>query len=360
MEEFHPGTRIVSGSGAVSALGTLGARRLFLVTDPYFAKNGTAEKIARASGAETVEIFDRVQPDPGVELAAAGTAVFQKFQPDLTVALGGGSALDLGTAIRYFAKSPIPLAAVPTTSGSGSEVTDFAILTHGTGKHPLVDRSLRPDLAILDSDLLATLPPSLIADTGFDVLTHAAEAAVGRNRGCFSDLYAREAFRTVYGNLLASFEGDARVRLPIHVASTMAGLAFTHAGLGLCHALSHSLGGRFHIPHGRLNAILLPSVIRYNARTAAPLYGELARAAGIPGSADTVAVRNLCNGLIRLRKNLRLPQTLAEAGAEPSEIRRGMGELVRTALADPCCKTHPTAPEEGAVRAILEEVTGHV
>ena len=356
MQNFSMGTRIVSGAGAVSVLEELRAEKVMVVSDPYFRE--TARRLGELSGAGEIRIFDRVQPDPTVELAAEGTAEFRAFGPGLLVALGGGSAMDLAKAVKYFSKSEVPLAAIPTTSGSGSEVTDFAVLTHGAVKHPLVDPRLRPNLAILDSDLLQTLPKSLIADAGFDVLTHAAEAAVAKHAGAFSDLYAREAFKLAYGALPASYAGHTEVRLKIHMASTMAGIAFSQAGLGLCHALSHSLGARFHVPHGRLNAILLPSVIRVNAHGAAHRYGELARAAGIVGSADSVAVRNLCNGLLRLRKELHLPETLAQAGISAREIWENMGDIVKAALADPCSRTNPLEPEDFVVRRILDEVTG--
>lgn len=360
MEEFSLETRIIAGAGAVSALGSFGAKRLFLVTDPFFMKNGTAQRIAALAKAQQVEIFDRVEPDPTVALAAEGTAKLRAFGPDLLVALGGGSAMDCAKAMAYFAQGDVPLVAIPTTSGSGSEVTDFAILTHGKAKHPLVDPRLRPTAAILDSDLLTQLPPGLIADAGFDVLTHAAESYVATRAGVFSDLYARESFRIAYAVLPASFAGKTEVRLKMHMASTMAGIAFTHAGLGICHALAHSLGGMFHVPHGRLNAVLLPAVIECNANAVPGRYAELARFAGMGGSADAVALRNLKNGIARLRRELGLPQTLRQAGIDPRQIAQNMPMIVETVLEDPCCETNPVKVEEFVIRRILEAVTGHV
>ena len=152
MEEFSCKTRVVSGSGTIRMLGKLEKKKLFLVADPFFVKNGVAKQVADASGCREVELFDQVQPDPTVELAAEGTAKLRTFGPDLVVALGGGSTMDLAKAMSYFGKGEHLLAAIPTTSGSGSEVTDFAILTHDKVKHPLVDKKLRPDLAILDGD----------------------------------------------------------------------------------------------------------------------------------------------------------------------------------------------------------------
>ena len=360
MEEFSCKTTVISGSGTIGALSRFGARRLFLVTDPYFMKNGTAKRVAEAARCAEYEIFDKVRPDPSVELAAEGTARVRTFQPDLLVALGGGSAMDCAKAMAYFAKGDYKVVAIPTTSGSGSEVTDFAILTHDRVKHPLVDRRLRPDMAILDSDLLQELPKGLIADTGFDVLCHAAESYVAKNAGTITDLYAREAFSGAYAALPASFAGNKNVRLKVHLCATMAGMAFTQAGLGLCHAMAHTLGGMYHVPHGRLNAILLPSVISCNAHVAGKKYAELARGAGMGGSADTIAVRNLKNGLIRLRRELSLPETLVQAGVDPRSLWRNVEQIVRSALEDPCCATNPMPVEGFLIRRILEEVTGRV
>lgn len=358
MSKFCCKTKIVSGPGSVEYLKRLSAQRLLLVADPYFSQNGTASRLVQLSDAPQSRIFDKIQPDPSVELVAEGTALVRDFQPDTVVALGGGSAMDCAKAMVFFSQQSPQLVAIPTTSGSGSEVTDFAVLTHGKTKHPLVDEKIRPAVAILDSDLLENLPRSLIADTGFDVLCHALEAFVATDASSVSDALAKEAFCIAYASLPASFAGNTQVRGRIHDAATMAGLAFTHAGLGLCHALAHSLGGTFHLPHGRLNAILLPAVIDCNAHVCAPRYASLARAAGFPGAADTVAVRNLKNGLVRLRRELSMPQTLKEAGVDPKEVRFHTPALVEAVLADPCCKTNPLPVEDFVVRRILEEVTG--
>ena len=267
--------------------------------------------------------------------------------------------MDAAKAMAYFAKENLRLVAIPTTSGSGSEVTDFAILTHNSLKHPLVDPGLRPWAAILDSDLLENLPPSLIADAGFDVIAHGVEALGATGAGVFTDALAREAVRSVFENLPASFAGNRAVRLKIHQAATMAGMAFSQAGLGLCHAMAHSLGGLFHVPHGRLNAILLPSIVATNAHVAGAKYAELARFAGLGGSVETIAVRNLKNGLMGLRKELKLPETLAQAGVAPKEVQRAAEEIVKATLEDPCCKTNPVPVTRDLVLRVLEAVTGH-
>ena len=355
--EFHCKTRIFAGQGVLRELKTMHIGRLLLVCDPFFTKNGWAQKIQILSGAAQFEIFDEISPDPSAALAAKGTAKMNAFQPDTVIALGGGSAMDCAKAMVCFAEREARLMAIPTTSGSGSEVTDFAILTHNGVKHPLVDERICPEAAFLDSDLLETLPKTLIADCGFDVLSHAAEGYVATNSSPFTDALAESAFATVLQKLPVSFAGDQSCRLDIHCCATMAGIAFTRAGLGLVHALAHSLGGEFHIPHGRLNAILLPVVIEAN-KAARCKYAALARRAGLVGVSDTVAVRNLKNALCRLRQELGMPDTLIDAGISPDELWNKREKLMTAALHDPCCNTNPQPVTEETVRDILEEVTG--
>lgn len=358
MQEFYCKTRVIFGNDAWQWLSGHKWERLLLVTDPYFAQNGWAQRIADMVQAEKREIWDKVKPDPTVELAAEGTALMREFKPDLLIALGGGSAMDTAKAMVYFAGDGVTFVAIPTTSGSGSEVTDFAILTHGDVKQPLVDRRLQPDVALLIQELVEKLPPALVADGGFDVLSHAAESFVAKNANPITQAMAASSFSAVFASLSASYRGDTRVREKIHLASTMAGMAFSQSGLGLCHALSHALGGMFHIPHGRLNAILLPEVIACNGVSAGGEYAKLARMAGLGGSADTIGVRNLRNGLLRLRKELHLPATLKEAGVPPQKLWHHQGAIVEAALKDPCMQTNPIRCDAFQLRRILEAVSG--
>ena len=357
MECFNSPTRIFSGKSA-EILEQLDCGPTLLVADPYFVKNGTAHRLMEKI--PKWQLFDRVEPDPTVTLAAQGTAVVKEFAPQSIVALGGGSAIDLAKAMAYFSPQPVRLIAIPTTSGSGSEVTNFAILTHNGVKQPLVDDKLLPYGAILDESLLQQLPAKLVADTGFDVLAHALEAWASTKAGFVSDALAKEAYCLAFANLSASYGGVLSVRMKLHQASCLAGMAFSQAGLGLCHAMSHALGGMFHVPHGRLNAILLPETVSCNATAAQEKYARLARAAGLTGATDTLTVRNLKNGLLRLRRELHLPQTLQQAGIDPRAVRQRSRELVQAILEDPCCHTNPVPVEDFTVRRILEEVTGRV
>ncbi len=359
MKKFSCKTQILVATGGVSALQDLHSRRLFMVSDPYFAKNGVASRIADGSGAEQIQIYSDIEPDPTITQVAKATAVLKSFVPDTVVALGGGSALDSAKAMVYFSGLEVTFVAIPTTSGSGSEVTDFAILTHDGVKHPLVDERLRPDMAILDDDLLKELPPKLIADTGFDVISHGLEAYVATGAGDITDALAGQSFAIAFSCLASSYRGDRSVRLKMHTASLMAGMAFTEAGLGLCHAMSHTLGGMYHVPHGRLNAILLPAVIGINLQNATPQYARIARGAGISGAADGVAARNLKNALISLRKELDLPGTLAAAGVSPCEVGKQTEKIIASVLQDPCVQTNPVKVVPELVKKVLNEVTGH-
>lgn len=358
MKKFSCKTVIYSGENALQALGDMGIVRLLLVTDPYFEADGTAGRLGALSGAKEVRIYSGVEPDPSLELVARGTALLQQLRPDTVVALGGGSAIDCAKAMVWAAGLPVRLVAIPTTSGSGSEVTDFAILTHQGVKHPLIDPAVCPDAAILDDSLLKKLPPSLIADTGFDVLAHCIEGYVATGGSAVTRALAESAFAAAIAALPRSYSGVLSVRQQLHEASAMAGMAFSQAGLGACHALSHALGGLFHLPHGRLNAIVLPAVIEANSAGCMAQYARLARAAGFSGAADTVAVRGLKNGLLRLRRELELPADLARAGLSPAAVKRAEDQLVAAALADPCSKSNPVPVTDAYLRHLLEEVRG--
>lgn len=336
MQTFHLRTQVCFGEGALNALGTLLGRRYFIVTDPFFAKDGTAQRIGALCKGE-IEIFDGVRPDPPLSVVAEGLAGLQKFGADTLIALGGGSAIDCAKGMVSIGSDRPYFVAVPTTSGTGSEVTAFAILTHNGVKYPLVEPAVRPDMAILDDSLLENLPPSLIADSGMDVIAHCVEAVVAKNASPFTQSLAVTAFQSAMKLLFPSFQGERKGRGEIHLAATMAGIAFDHAGLGLCHALSHGLGGRFHIPHGRLNGILLPHVMAYNREACS--YGML-------GSNPVFSVS-------RLARRLRIPRTLSDAGIKAGEVLDAMDLLCEAALADPCCATNPRTPTMSDCRSIL-------
>ncbi len=336
MQTFQLSTKLCFGDGALAALRELPIQRALLVTDPFFAKNGTAARIAELCKGE-VQVFSEVQPDPPLSLVARGVALLRDFKPDTLIALGGGSAIDCAKGMLSLSGRELYFVAIPTTSGTGSEVTSFAVLTHEGVKHPLVEKNLRPQLAILDDSLLQGLPKGLIADAGMDVIAHCVEAVAAKGASSVSHALAVSAYHTTMKLLPQSYEGDVSVRGAIHCAATMAGAAFDNAGLGACHALSHALGGVFHLPHGKLNGILLPHVMEFNRSHAPyPLLGS-----------------NPIFAVTRLRRRLQLPASLTEAGLPRDKILQQAGAICKAALADPCSQGNPRPLSEGDYLALL-------
>lgn len=348
MQNFSLNTRLCFGEGALDALKTLDAQRVLIITDRFFAENGTAARLSALCKNAQTRIFDGVVPDPPLETIAEGVAMLQAFSPDVLLALGGGSAIDCAKGILSLGASKARLIAVPTTSGTGSEVTSFAILTHEGVKHPLVDEALRPSLAILDASLLEKLPRGLIADAGMDILAHCLEAVAAKNASPFSDAFAMSAYRLTLEKLPASFVGDASVRGDIHCAATMAGIAFDNAGLGACHALSHALGGAFHLAHGRLNGILLPHILRFNAQASPLPYARLAAFCGLTG------LRGLIFSLERLRRAVKLPASLTEAGLSRAALHKQADAICAAAEHDACVAGNPRPVTQADFRRLLE------
>jgi acetaldehyde dehydrogenase/alcohol dehydrogenase len=308
-------------------------------------------------------------------------------RPDLIIAVGGGSALDAAKAIRLFHESPelslaeltlpfldarkrvaqfpevehsVRLAAVPTTSGTGSEVSPAAVLTAGGRKLTLVDYSLVPDLAIVDPRLTLTMPPELTADTGIDALTHALEAGVSIFASPYTDAFCMQAMHLILDALPRACEdgSDLAARTAMSNAATLAGLAFSNAFVGVCHSLAHAVGARFGIAHGRANGIFLPHVLRYNAslptkfmpapgyRTyvAPERYAQVSHVIGLGGHGEAERRERLFARVDELLRELDMPRTLAEAGVPRAELDAALPELVRAAFADASIRTNPRIP----------------
>lgn len=354
MKRFSCGTELIYGAGCTEFLRTLGAKSALVVTDKFFSQSGLAQSVLTQSGC-IGEIFDAVKPDPSAELAAQGAAVMNRLKPDLLIALGGGSSIDCAKGILLAAENRPVFAAIPTTSGTGSEVTSFSILTHNGVKHPLVDKSIRPDYAVLDEKLLEKLPPSLVADSGMDAISHCIEAAAAAGATPVTDALAGEACRILLENLPRSFRGDASVRGEIHLAATMAGLAFDSAGLGAVHALAHALGGAFHVPHGRLVGVLLPHIMDFNRDCCTHSYAHLARMCQLGAATEILAVRNFRSAVCRLRKDLHLPATLQEAGISYKDLSAQISAVAKAAVHDACLSGSPRPMTEVQAIQILED-----
>lgn len=370
MEKFSSITTIYMGKDALASA-LCGAQKVFVVTDPFMVSSGKIGYVTNFLDDENIEytVFSDVQSDPDIETVAAGMARIIEFQPDHVVVLGGGSPIDAAKAIVYFAHRqgkipPSPFTAIPTTSGTGSEVSRFAVITdHKKNvKYPMVEESLLPTSAVLNAELVVSVPPKVTADAGLDVLTHAIEAFVSTERTDFTDAMAEKAIKLIYHHLLTVYQhpDDYAARQRVHNASCMAGIAFSNAGLGLNHAMAHTLGAKFHIAHGRANAILLPYVMSFNAGCSTSLTATAKRYAKIAYLCDisTSSVRQSALNVIRTirswEKKMDIPQTIGAAGVTESAFYKLLPEMVRDAMADGCLATTPQPCTKEDVERVFE------
>ena len=376
MQRFKLKTDIIFGQNALEALKTVKGKNVVVFTDKFLTENGTAHRIkALLTDCENVSIYSDVIPDPPVETVASGLKFLIENDIDLVVAVGGGSAIDAAKGTVFVARKHtgknIRLIAIPTTSGTGSEVTEFAVISDRQAgkKIPLVDEEMLPEMAILSCELTASVPPAVTADTGFDVLTHALEAYISKNANEFSDALAEKAVELWAEYIVPAYKNgnDMVAREKMHTASCLAGIAFNEAGLGVNHSIAHALGAHFHIPHGRANAMLLPHVLRYNTEldikfcvknanaTADKLEG-LARRLGYPGNSPDVGVRNMIHKIKEYQRWLNIPQTLGDAGVTRDQYMKAKQHIIESAIADACTATNPRVVDAKGIEEILDKI----
>lgn len=354
------------GEDAIGALRRLNHKRVAIVTDNFMATSGKTRYLINEMPQASVSIYSDVKPDPSIEILHAGAAQFKSFKPDAIIALGGGSSLDAAKGIKvtleeYFPGHAIELIAIPTTSGSGSEVTAYAIISDPQNgrKYPLIADELVPDCAILDARLVLSVPRQVAVDTGMDVLTHAIEALVSAQANDFSDALAEKAIALVWTHLPTVFDDEKNIdaRAHMHNASCMAGMAFNAAGLGLVHGMAHAIGGMLHIPHGKINAMLLPLVIDYNAAHSPAATARYLKCAAIMGiTAPTIQA--LTESIRALNRRFGIPATLAELGKDRSEFDALRPALIAAALADGCTATNPSPASASEVDRLLTQIAG--
>ncbi len=379
--------------------------RAFIVTDPGMVSLGYVDKILyylrKRPDHVHCEIFSDVEPDPSIETVQSGAKMMDEFKPDVIIALGGGSAMDAAKGMWLFYEHPdvdfnslrlrfldirkrafkfpkmrnkAQLVAIPTTSGTGSEVTSFAVISDKKNnmKYPLADYELTPNVAIIDPQFVMSLPKSATADTGLDVLTHAIEAYVSVMASDYTDGLAIKAIQLVFKYLPRAYKNgaeDAEAREKMHNASCIAGMAFTNAFLGLNHSIAHKIGGEYHIPHGRANAVLLPHVIAYNASAPSKFvsfpkynkfvadekYAEIAAALGLPAKTTAEGVKSLIDAVVGLMKEVNEPLSFAECGIDEETYMNKLSEIADKAFEDQCTTANPKLPLVKEIEEIMKK-----
>ena len=368
MDSFGIKTQIYFGNGALSRLKEIPYRKVLIITDPFVVQSKMIDLITKplSEGGITYEVFYDVVPDAPLDKISNGVKKFLEYKPEAIVAVGGGSAIDSSKAIREFALKIEPygevgLIAIPTTSGTGSEVTSFAVVNDTTAKvkYPLVSERLTAEEAILDAELVKSVPPAITADTGMDVFTHALEAYVSTAHNEFSSALAEKAIEICGVFLLRAYldGSDMHARQKMHVASCLAGLAFNSASLGITHSMAHQLGALFHIPHGRANAMLLPHIVEFNANInkhsrsqkeylpSVKRYANIAHILGLSNYNEVMSVRSLVNWIQFMQKEMNIPLTIQEIGTiTPDAYFAAVDKMAEAALADACTPTNPRVP----------------
>ncbi|XJS10019.1 bifunctional acetaldehyde-CoA/alcohol dehydrogenase [Aerococcaceae bacterium WGS1372] len=403
MQWFKVPSKIYFERDSIQYLKTMkDVNRVMIVTDKSIVKLGFTQKVIEQLEARpnqiTYQVFDQVEPDPDITTVEAGAQAMRDFQPDTIIALGGGSVMDAAKVMWLFYEQPevdfrdlvqkfldirkravrfpelgekAKYVGIPTTSGTGAEVTPFAVISDKKNKmkYPLADYSLLPTIAIIDSSLVESVPDFVAADTGMDVLTHAIEAYVSVMANDYTDGLALQAIKLVFENIeLSVKENDPIAREKMHNASTMAGMAFGNAFLGINHSMAHKIGGEFHTVHGRTNAILLPYVIRYNGTKpskqanwpkythyqADKKYQDIAKLIGLEAKTAEEGVKELAQAVYDLGERVGIKMSIQEQGVNESDYMAKTEELAYLAYEDQCTPVNPRLALVNEMKTILE------
>ena len=393
MARFTLPRDLYHGKGSLEELKNLkGKRAVVVVGGGSMKKFGFLDRAVaylKEAGME-VRLIEGVEPDPSVETVMRGAAVMQEFQPDWIVAMGGGSPIDAAKTMWAFYEYPdttfealitpfsfptlrqkAKFCAIPSTSGTATEVTAFAVITdyHKGIKYPLADFNITPDVAIVDPDLAETMPQKLTAHTGMDAMTHAVETYVSTLHCNYTDPLALHAIKMIHENLKKSYDGDKEARAAMHDAQCLAGMAFSNALLGIVHSMAHKTGAAYqgdHIIHGAANAMYLPKVIQYNAKVpeAAERYADIARFIGLTGSTTAELVAALVAELRQMNRELNIPLGIKNYGAggvlaetsiiDEKEFLEKLPEVAANAIGDACTGSNPRVPTQEEMEKLLK------
>ena len=379
------------GHGAIEnivpELTARGYKKAFVCSDPDLIKFGVTKKVTDLLDAANFAyaVYSEIKPNPTIANVQDGVAAFKAAEADCIVTIGGGSSMDTAKAIGIIINNPefadvrslegvaptkkhaVFTIAVPTTAGTAAEVTINYVITDVEKKRKFVcvDTNDIPEIAVVDPDMMSSMPKGLTAATGMDALTHALEAYVSTEANDFTDALAEKAVTLLMKFLPFAYThgDDLEAREKVHNASCLAGMAFNKVGLGISHSIAHTIGGKFHLSHGRSNAIVLPHVIEYNAHLDGPeetvcarKYQRMAKLIGLPYSNVPLAVGSLVRKIHELERLFGIPENLKKAGIEQEDLLKHKDEMIRDALADTCTKTNPRVVGAADIEAILKKV----
>ncbi|WP_163469040.1 1-propanol dehydrogenase PduQ [Fusobacterium sp. IOR10] len=363
-------TKIYSGENSLEVLSNLKNERVFIVCDQYLVKSNIIKKILNMlNTTNKISIFSDVVPDPNLEVVGNGLVKFVKENPTIVICFGGGSSIDTGKGIIYFARlkklcKNVTLIAIPTTSGTGSEVTSATVITDKEEniKHAIFDNKLTPDIAILDPIFTVTVPKKITANTGIDVLTHAIEAYVSKGSTFYSDAFSEKAFELVIKSLLKCYiePNNIEARSMMMEASNMAGIAFNIAGLGVNHSIAHQLGAIYHIPHGLANAMVLKEIIKFNSRNSnvKKKYADLVYKSKMVDNYldEDSAIKILQEYIDQIMTIMEMPKKISEFNKEIKINTNDLEIMKKNAMIDNCMKTTPVEISDLGIEIIIRNI----
>ncbi len=354
MNEFFIKPKIKFGIDSLDYLESLTSKKYFIVTDDSMVKLKIIDKILEKLPKNSeIDIFSEVIPNPTVETIENGLKKLIKFNPECVIALGGGSPIDACKGMLYFEKKVAEecnekikpfrhFIAIPTTSGTGSEVTSYSVISSGENKIALANEDMLPDIAILNPEFMKTLPPKIIADTGMDVLTHSLEAYISLKSNPFTSAMAIEAIKLIESNLLKHYKNPQELyhREKVQDASCLAGVAFNNSSLGINHSVAHTIGAKFHISHGRANAIVMPYIIQVN-KNAWKEYAKISKELGYEFSTVVEGKDAFVKLVEELKKEMQIETSLSQVGVEFNEFKSKIPILIKDIKKDICTEYNP-------------------
>lgn len=371
MKIINSKTKVYFDDNALDALKNISDKRIMIVADKFLVDHHIIDKVIKViNPSNKVVIFDKVVPEPPIEVVSELIKTLIKEKSDVMIAFGGGSSIDTAKGAIYFMEQSkmsqkIYFIAIPTTSGTGSEVTSFTVISDREEKvkHALLSDSILPDVAILEASFTSSLPKSVIANTGIDVLTHAMEAYVAKGANHYSDALSEKAGELVVSSLVPYFN-DRNLKecgKNMHIASSMAGMSFNNAGLGINHSIAHQIGSQFHIPHGLANSLILVPVMDFNARNSEEAmikYSKYAKKIGVASSevSEQAAFENLKTYIKFIQKAMNIDLKLADFSVTKEMLEERIEEMCVRALEDSCTGASPVKANIKDIENILKSI----